>query len=122
MKKITLLLGVIFISIFGIAQNPCPEHFVDIINTEPQRVLENGIPYINVCWDEENNRSFPVTFTAQGRYSAPHHSDNLATFIWDFRDNSTIQSGIGLTTVNHVFQARRGYTVGCDVNLMLMIS
>ncbi|MGC9332366.1 MAG: PKD domain-containing protein, partial [Bacteroidales bacterium] len=86
---------------------------VDIVSTDPPTVEEGGVDYVNVCWDENNNQSFPVTFNAEGSYPGgtgyPLDDDNV-TFTWEFGDG-TQESGVGLTSVTHNFPSREGYTV-----------
>ncbi|HRS98968.1 MAG TPA: PKD domain-containing protein, partial [Bacteroidales bacterium] len=91
----------------------CMPRQVYITASDPPLVNEGGIDYINVCWDEDNNTSFPVTFTANGVYPNPGYplNDGTVTFTWNFQDGSPIQSGVGLNEVTHTFPDRRGYVV-----------
>ncbi|MFY9590521.1 MAG: proprotein convertase P-domain-containing protein, partial [Bacteroidales bacterium] len=88
----------------------CQTRSVEITSTTPPLVDEQ---YVNICWDEENNQSFPITFNAQGTYPelAYECNDATNTFYWDFDDGSPIVSGLGLTSVTHSFSKRRGYNV-----------
>ncbi|MDD3686658.1 MAG: PKD domain-containing protein, partial [Bacteroidales bacterium] len=88
----------------------CQPRQVDIISASP---AIQGDGYINVCWDEDANASMPVTFNAQGTYPSTGYTcdDASNTFYWNFQDGTPIVSGLGMTTVNHTFPARQGYTV-----------
>ncbi|MEA3448363.1 MAG: PKD domain-containing protein, partial [Bacteroidota bacterium] len=86
---------------------------VDIVSTDPPTVEEGGVDYVNVCWDEDNNQSFPVTLNAEGSYpdgTGYDLDDDHVTFTWEFGDG-TQESGVGLTSVTHNFPSREGYTV-----------
>ncbi|MDA3819212.1 MAG: PKD domain-containing protein, partial [Candidatus Delongbacteria bacterium] len=86
---------------------------VNVVSTDPPIVEESGVDYVNVCWDENNNQSFPVTFNAEGTYPGGTGytlDDDNVTFTWEFGDG-TEESGVGLTSVTHNFPAREGYTV-----------
>jgi len=88
----------------------CQPREVVIASTDPPLV---GGTYIDVCWDEANNQTFPVTFNAQGTYPATGYdcTDDSNTFTWNFNDGSPVVTGVGMSTVTHTFPARRGYTV-----------
>ena len=88
----------------------CQPREVVIVSSDPPLV---GGTYIDVCWDEANNQTFPVTFNAQGTYPATGYecTDATNTFTWNFNDGSPLVTGIGMSTVTHTFPDRRGYTV-----------
>ncbi|MDD3688074.1 MAG: proprotein convertase P-domain-containing protein, partial [Bacteroidales bacterium] len=69
--------------------------------------------YINVCWDDETNSTMPIEFTAQGIYpELPYQcNDSTNRFYWNFGDGTPIISGLGLSTVTHNFDQRKGYSV-----------
>ncbi len=96
-------------------QFQCPAPLlVDVVSAVPALVNEGGVNYANVCWDEENNQSEDVTFTAAGTYpsGAGYTLDDAnVTFTWNFNDGSPEESGLGLTTVTHNFPTRQGYTI-----------
>ncbi len=86
---------------------------VDIVSTDPPLEDDGGVDYVNVCWDEDNDQSFPVTFNVEGTYpdgAGYALDDDHVTFTWEFGDG-TQESGVGLTTVTHNFPSREGYTV-----------
>src|SRR5574344_485969 len=92
----------------------CPYRTVDIINSTPAMIFEDGINYVNLCWDYATGQSDPITLTAQGTYPANVGytlNDASVTFNWDWRDGSAVQSGLGLTNVTHVFTQQRGYNM-----------
>jgi len=88
----------------------CQPREVFITSTTPPLVEDT---YINICWDEENNQTFPITFNAQGNYPALAYECNDATniFTWHFNDGSPAVTGFGLTSVTHTFPECRGYNV-----------
>jgi gliding motility-associated-like protein len=88
----------------------CQPRTVDIVAADPPI---GGDGYIDVCWDEENEEAFPITFTAQGNYPSAAYplDDSNVTFSWNFQDGSPIVEGVGLTEVTHTYPNRQGYTV-----------
>ena len=92
----------------------CQPREVVIVSSDPPLV---GGTYIDVCWDEANNQTFPITFNAQGTYPATGYecTDATNTFTWNFNDGSPLVTGIGMSTVTHTFPERRGYTVTVNI-------
>jgi hypothetical protein len=93
----------------------CPAPIIlEVTSTDPPLVNDGGVDYVNVCWDEDNNQSEDVTFTATGNYppvTGYTLNDANVTFTWEFNDGTPDQTGVGLNTVTHNFPARQGYTV-----------
>ncbi len=87
----------------------CQTREVEITSTTPPLIDDK---YINICWDEENNQSFPITFNAQGTYPelAYECNDATNTFYWYLGEDSVV-SGLGLTSITHTFPERRGHNV-----------
>jgi len=94
---------------------------IDTLLTTPQPDTN----YIALCpWDSAHIVAYgyyPMTDTITNPFY--HQSDATSTFIWDFGDGVTA-SGIGLSTVNHLYLSGRGYDVmltikdtsGCQSN------
>lgn len=78
-----------------------------VLSTSPAAMPDlNG--YIDVCPGDE------VTITARGEYSQNgvgyNQNDATSLFTWNFQDGDPV-SGIGLTTVSHVYDDPGGYVV-----------
>ncbi|MCK9255287.1 MAG: gliding motility-associated C-terminal domain-containing protein [Bacteroidales bacterium] len=92
----------------------CQPRSVVISSANPPIV---GNLYIDVCWDENNDESFPITFNAEGEYPSTSYdcTDATNTFTWNFNDGSPLEVGLGLTSVTHTFSERRGYNITVSI-------
>ncbi len=88
----------------------CQNREVSIVSSAPLLGLDG---YIDLCWNDDLGESMPVQLTAAGTYpELPYScSDENNWFRWDFGDGSDPVIGMGLTSVEHSFPNRSGYTV-----------
>jgi len=88
----------------------CRSREVSIVSSTPSFGLDG---YIDLCWNDDLGESMPVQLTAAGLYPNLSYScsDENNFFRWDFGDGSDLVSGMGLTSVEHSFPNRTGYTV-----------
>lgn len=87
----------------------CLPRSVEIISASPE--LQTG-QFVNSCWNDENNESYEVKFTAQGNYPEVAYTlnDETVSYRW-LSDGEVVAEGVGLTEFVFNYPERRGYNV-----------